>query len=483
MKFRLGGIDYMGSFQGFLDFKRKDFDYKSIEERLKSFDEFLIVQDDTEMKKQAGRCIDCDTPYCHALGCPSLNLIPEWNDYIFKNDFKSAYERLILTNSFPEITGRICPALCEAACSLSINLAPVTIKQIELYIIEKAFKEGLVKPVSPICDKKQRIAIIGSGPAGLAAAQELRRMGYQITVYEKSDALGGLMRYGIPEFKLPKWVIDRRIELMKQEGVEFKTNVNIGKDISVGYLNDNFDCILLCMGSGTPRELSIEGSSLEGIYYALEYLTQSTKYLTKNIFENEMIDVKGKNVLVIGGGDTGSDCIGTANRHGARKVTQIEIMPKPRAWNESYNPTWPNYPSILRTSSSHKEGCIRDFKVNTKSFISKDGRVVGANCVRVEWFKNEKNSFEMKEIVGSDFVIEADFVFLSMGFVHVEHSKLLEDLGVKYDTRGNIEVNTNYETNIKGVFAAGDAFSGASLVVRAMNHGRLAADAVNKFLG
>ena len=473
----------MGSFQGFLDFKRKDFNYKSIEERLKSFDEFLIVQEDIEMKKQAGRCMDCDTPFCHAVGCPSLNLIPEWNDYIFKNDFKSAYERLILTSSFPEITGRICPALCEAACSLSINLAPVTIKQIELYIIEKAFEEGFVKPVSPISDKKQRIAIIGSGPAGLAAAQRLRRMGYQITVYEKSDALGGLMRYGIPEFKLPKWVIDRRIELMQQEGVEFKTNVNIGKDISANYMKDNFDCILLCMGSGTPRELSVEGNTLEGVYYALEYLTQSTKYLSNNINEYEMINVKDKNVLVIGGGDTGSDCIGTANRQGARKVTQIEIMPKPRVWNESYNPSWPNYPSILRTSSSHIEGCVRDFNVNTKSFISKDGHVVGANCVRVEWVMNEKNRFVMEEINGSDFVIDADFVFLSMGFVHVEHSKLLADLGIMYDTKGNIQINTNYETNIKGIFAAGDAFSGASLVVRAINHGSQAAEAINEFLG
>lgn len=472
----------MGSFQGFLDFKRKGFSYKSIEERLKSFDEFLIIQDDTEIKKQAGRCMDCDTPYCYALGCPSLNLIPEWNDYIFRKDFKSAYERLTLTSSFPEITGRVCPGLCEAACSLSINLAPVTIKQIELYIIEKAFMEGLVQPILPISEKRQRIAIIGSGPAGLAAAQELRRMGYQITVYEKSDALGGLMRYGIPEFKLPKWVIDRRIELMEQEGVEFKTNVDVGVDISMNRIKDNFDCVLLCMGSGTPRELSIEGSSLEGIYYALEYLTKSTKCLTNKVKDHEIINVKDKSVLVIGGGDTGSDCIGTANRQGAKKITQIEIMPEPRVWNESYNPTWPNYPSILRTSSSHEEGCIRDFNVSTKSFISKDGCVAGAKCVRVKWVKNENNSFVMKEIDGSDFVIDADYVFLSMGFTHVEHSKMLEDLGIKYDARGNIEVNTKFETNIKGVFAAGDAFSGASLVVRAMKSGRLAANAINEFL-
>lgn len=472
----------MGSIQGFIDFKRRDFDYKSIEERLKNFDEFLIMQNDTEMKKQAGRCMDCSTPYCHALGCPNFNLIPDWNDYIFRSDLESAIDRLTLTNSFPEITGRICPALCEISCSLSINLSPVTIKQIELYIIEKGFAQGLVKPKPPKEQKDKIVAVIGSGPSGLAAAQELRKMGYRVKVFEQSAEIGGLLRYGIPNFKLPKWVIDRRVELMKKEGIEFETNVVIGEDLSVDYIKEKFDAVLLCMGAGTPRDLVVEGRNLEGIYFALEYLSQPNKLIHEKKIEKGVINARGKNVLVIGGGDTGSDCIGTANRQGANRVTQIEILPKPKVWTESYNPSWPNYPSILRSSSSHMEGCIRDFEVSTKSFISKEGHIIGANCVRVEWIKDSNNNFTMQEINGSEFVIEADLVFLSMGFVHVKHSKLLSDLGIDYDTRGNIRVNSNYETNIKGVFSAGDASTGASLVVRAMYHGRKSAKSIDEFL-
>lgn len=472
----------MGSIQGYLDFKRKDFDYKEVEERLKNYDEFLVMQNDVEMKKQASRCMDCEIPYCHALGCPNYNLIPEWNDYVFRNDLKSAYENLILTNSFPEVTGRICPALCEASCSLSINLSPVTIKQIELYIIEKAFKTGLVKPILPKTIKSGKVAVVGSGPSGLAAAQELVRMGYHVTVFEKSDAAGGLLRYGIPDFKLPKRVMDRRIELMEKEGIQFETNVNVGEDLSADYLKRKFDAVVLCMGSGTPRDLKIEGRSLKGVYFALEYLTGSNKLSSKKKSEDEIISATGKNVLVIGGGDTGSDCIGTANRQGAKGVTQVEILPKPMEWTQSYNPNWPNWPSILRTSSSHKEGCIRDFGVSTKSFISRDGCVVGANCVRVEWVKDSKGNFVPQEIKGSDFVIDADLVLLSMGFLHVEHSTLLSELGISYDARGNICTNSSYETNVNGVFSAGDANTGASLVVRAIYHGRECAKAVDRFL-
>ena len=472
----------MGSIQGFIDFKRKDFDYKSIEERLKNFDEFLIMQNDTEMKKQAGRCMDCSTPYCHALGCPNFNLIPDWNDYIFRNDLKSAYDRLTMTNKFPEITGRICPALCETSCSLSINLSPVTIKQIELYIIEKAFEQGIVKPNPPKYERHKSVAVVGSGPSGLSAAQELRGMGYNVTVFEQSDSIGGLLRYGIPNFKLPKWVIDRRIKLMEKEGIEFETNIEIGEDLSTDYIKDKFDAVLLCMGAGTPRDLQAEGRNLEGIHFALDYLGQPNKLIFEKKIEEDVINAKGKNVLVIGGGDTGSDCIGTANRQGAKKVTQIEILPKPRAWDESYNPNWPNYPSILRTSSSHKEGCIRDFEVNTKSFISKNGHVTGANCVRVEWIKDSNNKFIMQEIKESDFVIDADLVFLSMGFVHVKHSKLLSQLGIDYNARGNINIDSNYQTNISGVFSAGDASTGASLVVRAIYHGRQSAKSIDRFL-
>jgi glutamate synthase (NADPH/NADH) small chain len=472
----------MGSLQGFLDFKRKDYDFKSIEDRLRNYDEFLIMQNEREMKKQAARCMSCETPYCHALGCPIFNRIPEWNDFVFRKDIKGAYESLILTNGFPEFTGRICPALCEASCSLSINMAPVTIKQIELYIIEKAFKEGLVKPIVPTYRKNRSVAIIGSGPSGLSAAQALNHKGYQVVVYEKACDVGGLMRYGIPNFKLPKKIIDRRIDLMKNEGIIFETNVRVGADLSLAYLKDKFDAVLLCIGAETPRDLPIEGRNSEGIYFALTYLQQSNQFVSGKKKESEIIHAKGKDVLVIGGGDTGSDCIGTANRQGAKKVTQIEIMPKPKEWTESYNPTWPNYPNILRTSSSHKEGCIRDFAVSTKSFLSENGRLTGANCIRVKWVKDSNGNNVMKEVIGSEFIIPADLVFLSMGFTHVEHSSWLLEMGIEYNDRGNIKTWSNYETNIKGIFAAGDASTGASLVCRGIHHGKQAALAIDEFL-
>lgn len=471
----------MGSLQGYLDFKRKDFDIKSIEERLSNYEEMLLLQNDIEIKKQAGRCMECETPYCHALGCPIFNRIPEWNDFVFRKDIRSAYESLKMTNPFPEITGRICPALCEASCSLSINLAPVTIKQLELYIIEKAFKEGIVKPEPPKENKKKSVAIVGSGPSGLSAAFELRKKGYGVTVYEKSDEVGGLLRYGIPNFKLPKWVIDRRIDLMQREGVHFKKSVAVGKDITIEELKQKFHGVILCLGAGAARDLPIEGREWKGIHYALTYLTQSNMFVSGKKRQDEIIHAKGKNVLVIGGGDTGSDCIGTANRQGAKRVTQIEILPKPREWMESYNPNWPDYPNILRTSSSHKEGCIRDFGVSTKAFIGEKGQVTGVKCARVEWTK-DGNGHVMSEIPGSDFVIEADLVLLAMGFLHVEQAPWLSELGIQYNERGNIQVSEKYATNVKGVFAAGDASTGTSLVSRGIYHGKQVAAAVEEFL-
>ncbi len=472
----------MGSLQGFLDFKRKDYEYKSIEERIDHYEEFLIMQNDREMKKQAARCMECEIPYCHVLGCPILNRIPEWNDLVFRKDIKGAYESLIQTNCFPEFTGRICPGLCESACSLSINLAPVTIKQIELYIIKKAFEQGLVNPVLPKDRKNKKAAIVGSGPSGLSAAYWLNSKGYQVTVYEKSDEMGGLMRYGIPNFKLPKWVIDRRIDLMEKEGVDFVTNVAVGKDLSPDYLKNKFDAILLCLGAGVPRDLPIQGRKLEGIHFALDYLTQSIQFVLGKKKESEIIHAKGKKVLIIGGGDTGSDCVGTANRQGAEKVTQIDIIPKPNEWGESYNPQWPDHPRILRTSSSHMEGCIRDFSINVKHFISDGRRVAGAKCIRVQWDKDTKNNNVMNEILGSGYIIEADLVILAMGFTHVEHSQWLEEMGIQYNEKGNIATSSNYHTNINGVFSAGDAATGASLVCRGIDHGKKAAMSIDAFL-
>ncbi|HWQ77452.1 MAG TPA: glutamate synthase subunit beta [Anaerovoracaceae bacterium] len=471
----------MGTLQGFLDFKRKDFEYKSIEERLGNYEEFLIMRNDPEIKKQAARCMECETPFCHALGCPVFNRIPEWNDLVFRKDIRAAYESLILTNSFPEFTGRVCPALCESACSLSISLAPVTIKQIELYIIEKAFEQGYVKPDPPAERKKGKVAVVGSGPSGLSAAQTLNRMGYQVTVYEKYGEAGGIMRFGIPNFKLPKWVLDRRTDLMEKEGIVFRTNAAIGRDFSFDSLKNNYDATLLCIGAGTPRDLPVTGRDLSGIHFALDYLKQSNEFVSGKKKENEIISAKGKKVLVIGGGDTGSDCIGTANRQGAEKVTQVEILPRPEEWTKSYNPAWPDYPNILRTSSSHLEGCIRDFSVSARQFISRDGRVAGAECVRLKWEKDANNNNISKEIPGSSFLIEADMVILAMGFLHAEHSPWLSEIGIEYDRRGNISTS-NYHTNIDGLFAAGDASTGASLVCRGIYHGRQAAKAIDEFL-
>ncbi len=471
----------MGTLEGFLDYERKDFEYKSVEERLKDYGEFIIMRDEKELKKQAARCMECETPFCHGIGCPLFNFIPEWNDLVLRGDIRGAYESLTQTSNFPEFTGRICPALCEQSCSLSINLAPVTIKQLELYIIEKAFSMGYVRPEPPTRRKDKRVAVVGAGPAGLAAAQLLNREGYQVTLYEKYSQAGGILRYGIPNFKLPKWVLDRRIDLMKKEGVEFKTGVALGRDIELDFLRKNYDATLLCIGAGIPRDLSVPGRELEGIHFALEYLSQSNEFVSGRKKESEIIHAGGKKVLVIGGGDTGSDCIGTANRQGAKMVTQIEVLPMPVEWNKSYNPSWPDYPGILRTSSSHKEGCVRDFSVSTKSFSGKDGGVTGAECIRVEWTKDAENRNIMKEIKGSDFFIEAELVILAMGFVHGEHLPSFEEAGIEYDGRGNI-IFSDYRTGAEGVFAAGDAATGASLVCRAIYHGRQASAAIDTFL-
>ncbi len=467
----------MGKPAGFIEFERVDPKYKLVEERLKNYKEFSEELPEEELRKQGARCIDCGVPYCHAIGCPIYNLIPEWNDLIYHGQWKKAFHRLDLTNNLPEVTGRICPAPCETSCTLAINTDAVTIHNNELAIIERAFAEGWVVPRPPQVETGKCVAVVGSGPAGLAAAQQLRRAGHTVVLFEKSDKIGGLLRYGIPDFKLEKKIIDRRLEQMKLEGIEFRTGVNVGEDITASELRKQFDAIVLTLGAGKPRDLAVPGRDLKGVYFALEFLTQSNQYVAGMKKQDEIIWCEKKNVLVIGGGDTGSDCVGTSNRQRAKKVFQFEILPKPLMWDKSYNPDWPDWPRYLRTSSSQEEGCERDWGITTKEFIGVDGVLKQAKCVRVTW-----NGNQMTEIPGSEFTLDVDLVLLAMGFVHVEYGRLVKDLDVALDQRGNIKTDDHYATSVPGVFAAGDAITGASLVVRAICHGREAAEACNKYL-
>ena len=474
----------MGKETGFIEYPRAKVKYESINKRITHYNEFSTVLPDEELQKQGARCMDCGIPFCHSLGCPLGNLIPEWNDLIYKGRWKEAWERLELTSSFPEITGRVCPAPCETSCTLSINTSPVTIKQIELQIMERAFKEGWVKPEPPVWESGKSVAIIGSGPAGLTAAKKLRRLGHKVTVFEKAPKAGGLMRYGIPGFKLEKSILDRRIEIMEQAGIIFENDVTIGEDISVRYLKKSFDAILLTMGAETPRDLPAGGRGLDGVYFALDFLSGSNKFNEGTLSYSEIISAKDRNVLVIGGGDTGSDCVGTSVRQGAKSVLQYEIMPKPRDWKNDWNPEWPDWPKILRTSSSHEEGCEREWGISTRYFSSRDGiHLNEAHFVRVEWiFDEKKKSRKMREIPGTEFSKKIDLVFIAMGFIHVEHDQLIKSIGVELDKRGNIKTDSSYRTSIDGVFAAGDAATGASLVVRAFAHGRDAAISISDYL-
>ncbi|MBN2354324.1 MAG: glutamate synthase subunit beta [Spirochaetales bacterium] len=472
----------MGKPSGFLDYQRKNFTYTKIAERLTTFREFVFTQPENEMRLQGGRCMDCGIPYCHALGCPVYNLIPEWNDLVWRGRWREAYERLELTNNLPEITGRVCPAPCETSCTLSVNTAPVAIKEIELAIIEKAFASGWVVPRPPAVETGKRVAVIGSGPTGLAAAQELRRAGHQVTVFESGLKPGGILRYGIPDFKLEKQVLDRRLDQMSREGVQFETGVDVGEDVSARYVRKKYDAVLLALGAGEPRDLAVPGRGLEGIHFAMDYLTLQNRFLNGECSEHDLVSAKGKTVLVIGGGDTGADCVGTANRQGAKIVHQFEILPRPALWEKEYNPEWPDWPQILRTGSSHEEGVERDWSINTRQFAGRDVRVEQGLFVRVEWKKDERGRFAMTEIPGSEFTLPVDLVLLAMGFLHPRHSRLLEGLQTALDERGNVKTGPGYATSVPGVFAAGDAATGASLVVRAIWHGREAAKDVDRWL-
>ena len=469
----------MGKETGFLEIQREESHYRPVKERLADYRDVNLYADEKTISRQGSRCMDCGIPFCHAIGCPLFNLIPEWNDYVYKNKWKEAYERLTLTNFLPEITGRICPAPCEASCTLSINDSPVTIRQIECAVIERAFSEGLVKPRLPRRESGKKIAVIGSGPAGLTAADRLRSFGHSVTIFEKSSKPGGLLRYGIPDFKLEKHIIDRRIEIMKSEGINFETGINAGKDISLRYLQEKFSAVLIAAGSGVPRDIDIPGRTLNGVHFAMEFLTGSNLAVSGESAAN-LVNAAGKTVIVIGGGDTGSDCVGTANRQGAKKVYQFEILPRPPEHNETWNPVWPEWPKILRTSSSHEEGVQRDWSIITRSFHG-NGDLQKVLFSRAEWEKNEKGSWNMKELKGTEHYIQADLALIAAGFVHTEHSGLVNDAGLDLDKQGNILVK-NYASSVRGIFAAGDAATGASLAVRAVYHGREAAEEINRYL-
>jgi len=472
----------MGKPTGFMEFEPKDRQYASAEERVKSYSEFFIPLKEETLKEQGARCMDCGIPFCHQ-GCPVNNIIPDWNDLVYKGNWEEALDVLHSTNNFPEFTGRICPAPCEAACTLNIDDAPVTIKTIECSIVDKGWSEGWIGAQPAKNKTGKRIAVVGSGPAGMAAAQQLVRVGHDVVLFEKNDRIGGLLRYGIPDFKMSKVLIDRRIEQMAEEGVEFKVKSHIGTDISMQSLQEDFDAIVLSGGSEKPRDFPIPGRELDGVHFAMDFLVQQNKRNAgDSIADDVSISAEGKHVVVIGGGDTGSDCIGTSFRQGAKSVTQLEILPKPPE-KEDKGLTWPDWPNKLRTSSSQGEGAARDWSVATRSFSGEHGKVQSLQIVRVEWQKDDQGAWQMEDVAGSEFELQADLVFLAMGFVHPVQEGMLEQAGVALDSRGNVQANTDdYQTSAAKIFAAGDMRRGQSLVVWAIREGRQVARSVDEFL-
>ncbi|MFN9491308.1 MAG: glutamate synthase subunit beta [Betaproteobacteria bacterium] len=465
----------MGKVTGFMEFTRLSEAAEQPQERLKHWREFVGHLSDKEAGTQGARCMDCGTPFCMS-GCPINNIIPDWNDLVYRQDWQQAIETLHSTNNFPEFTGRVCPAPCEAACTLNINNDPVGIKSIEHAIIDKAWESGWVKPLPAAARTGRRVAVIGSGPAGMSCAQQLARAGHDVVVFEKADRIGGLLRYGIPDFNMEKHLIDRRVEQMRVEGVEFRTGQNIGKDIAMQKLVDEFDAVVMAGGAEQPRDLPVPGRELAGVHFAMEFLPQQNKVVAGDAVAKQ-IKATGKHVIVIGGGDTGSDCVGTSNRHGAVSVTQFELLPQPPAV-ENKPMVWPYWPVKLRTSSSHEEGCKRDWAVATKRFEGKDGRVEKLVAARLEW-----KDGQMKEIPGSEFTLKADLVLLAMGFTGPMPAGLLEQAKVDRDGRGNVKADTeSYRTSAAKVFAAGDMRRGQSLVVWAIREGRQCARAVDEFL-
>ncbi|HMU48073.1 MAG TPA: glutamate synthase subunit beta [Chitinophagaceae bacterium] len=482
----------MGKPTGFLEFTRELPEKKPVGERLQHYNEFIEKYNDEKLNQQASRCMNCGIPFCHN-GCPLGNVIPEFNDAVYRKNWKEAYDILSSTNNFPEFTGRICPAPCESSCVLGINQPPVTIEEIEKHIIEIAFENGFVKPKKPNLKSGKKVAVIGSGPAGLAAAAQLNYAGHLVTVYERDDAPGGLLRYGIPDFKLEKWVVDRRIKLMEEEGVIFKCHANVGVNININDLLRENNAVVLAGGSTVPRDLQLPGRELKGIYYAMDFLKQnnkrvagkdflSNKEIESNILEEE-VTASGKNVVVIGGGDTGSDCVGTSNRHGANLVTQFELLPKPPTERDDYMP-WPTYPMILKTSSSHEEGVDRKWAIATKKFIGDgNGNLKALVIADLEWKITDSKPASFVEVPESEREIPCELALLAMGFLHPQQDGFINDLRIELDERGNLKASEkSYQTNIPKIFTAGDMRRGQSLVVWAISEGRECARKVDQFL-
>ena len=470
----------MGKITGFLELQRIQEAMQPAPERVRHYREFILALTDDAAAKQGARCMDCGIPFCQS-GCPVHNIIPDWNDLVYRHQWRDALDVLHSTNNFPEFTGRVCPAPCEAACTLNINDDAVGIKSIEHFIIDKGWDEGWVTPQVPESKTGKRVAIIGSGPAGMACAQQLARASHDVVLFEKADRIGGLLRYGIPDFKMEKHLIDRRMAQMSAEGVEFRPNAHVGVDVPAAELLVDFDAIVLTGGAEAPRDLDVPGRELAGVVFAMDFLPQQNQVVAGDTVPDQLV-ATGKHVVIIGGGDTGSDCVGTSNRHGAASITQFELLPQPPE-SENKALVWPNWPIKLRTSSSHEEGCQRDWAVTTKRFEGRDGKVERLVAARVEWQKDVTGATKMMEVPGSEFAINADLVLLAMGFVGPVQKGLLEQFGVERDARSNVKADTeDYRTSVPKVFAAGDMRRGQSLVVWAIREGRQAARSVDAFL-
>ena len=471
----------MGKPTGFLEIKREKQPYRPVTERLHDWNQVMLPLAKPALQRQGARCMDCGIPFCHQ-GCPLGNVIPDWNDLVYRDRWREAYERLAATNNFPEFTGTLCPAPCEGSCVLGINDDPVTIRAIELAIIDHAFASGWVRPEPPVTRTGRSVAVVGSGPAGLAAAQQLNRAGHAVTVFERADRIGGLLRYGIPEFKMEKRVLDRRLEVLRKEGIRFQVNAHVGANVPVEVLRTHFDAILLAGGATAPRDLAVPGRELAGIHFAMEYLPlQNRRCLGDEVPEERFISADGRRVVIIGGGDTGADCLGTVHRQGALSVHQFELLPQPPGTRAASNP-WPLWPLVLRTTSAHEEGGVRDYCISTKRFSGRNGRVEKLHAVRVEFVPAGNGRPQMREVPGSEFELGVDLVLLAMGFVGPEKHGMLAQLRVALTERGTVAVDEHHMTSVPGVFAAGDMERGQSLIVWAIAEGRKAARGVDRYL-